>query len=429
MLNAAGGSGRSLLVTAYCRLLRKTVQLDRRFAALGGSQDCEELSRKLVRTAHSQNHPRFASSEPAVAREVAVALPPGGPPQMLARTRSAFAAARAAAAAGEPQNPAGQLAHVFACLRLCTKLSRILDTLETPQPRTAAVKYNVGQVVHHTKLDVVGVIYGYDEACRMSEEWQEQNKVPVEMRTGVPFYHVACADGSFRYGAQPNLEVVSDPSDFLTQLRSEEDRTAQQVSLCRFVDRVLFRGMAGDRLVPNGDLWRRYPDHDGRTDTEGLTVQTKSERLKAHHQGGTPAAAPEQPRRAAEAFPAQGTHTWGGMWTGLLKGVRERVAAFFGGVEEAAVPHPQRRRRVAVRRRIQQQSAQTETQVSGPDTFQLSSASAQQQQADDETARTLTRTDTSETFQLRTPPVDPRLTPGKRQARNRPHSPKYRKPL
>jgi F-box protein 21 len=89
-------------------------------------------------------------------------------------------------------------------------------------PPNHEVRYILGQVFNHARYNYRGVIVGWDSTCALPPEWQTLQGVGNLRRGGAqPFYNVAADDGSFRYVAEDNIRVTSDPPDsrsYLDQL-------------------------------------------------------------------------------------------------------------------------------------------------------------------------------------------------------------------
>lgn len=77
-------------------------------------------------------------------------------------------------------------------------------------PRNRDVKYHVGQVFRHRLRGYNAVIYGWDPYCNMEESWITQNDVDrLSKGRHQPFYNVFVDDGSSRYVAEENVDVLS----------------------------------------------------------------------------------------------------------------------------------------------------------------------------------------------------------------------------
>jgi F-box protein 21 len=80
-----------------------------------------------------------------------------------------------------------------------------------PKPRSGkGPKYRVGQFFRHKRYDYHAIITGWDTQCEAGENWERQmrvNRLPGGSKQA--FYHVLVEDGSSRYVAEENIEVVT----------------------------------------------------------------------------------------------------------------------------------------------------------------------------------------------------------------------------
>jgi len=53
----------------------------------------------------------------------------------------------------------------------------------TRSPKPTKVLYRVGQVIKHKRLNIRGVIIGWDDACKAPDEWIERNYSEEEVNT------------------------------------------------------------------------------------------------------------------------------------------------------------------------------------------------------------------------------------------------------
>lgn len=69
--------------------------------------------------------------------------------------------------------------------------------------------YKVGQVFRHRRQGYTAVIYGWDTACKQDERWITGNGVDRLSKGRMqPFYNSFVNDGSTRYVAQENVELL-----------------------------------------------------------------------------------------------------------------------------------------------------------------------------------------------------------------------------
>ncbi len=69
----------------------------------------------------------------------------------------------------------------------------------------SAVKFQVGQVVHHRRYNYRGVILAYDPYCRAPETWYNRNRTQPDRNQ--PWYNVLVDGGRETYVAEENLEL------------------------------------------------------------------------------------------------------------------------------------------------------------------------------------------------------------------------------
>ena len=76
-------------------------------------------------------------------------------------------------------------------------------------PETNQVRCRVGQIFRHGRYNYLGAITGWDTQCRASDEWMRQMNIDhlPQGRTQC-FYHVVADDGSTRYVAEENIELI-----------------------------------------------------------------------------------------------------------------------------------------------------------------------------------------------------------------------------
>ena len=72
--------------------------------------------------------------------------------------------------------------------------------------KPSSVTFKIGAVMLHKRYNYTCVLYGWDQVCSMSPQWEVQNGVGnLELKGGQPFYRVLAEDGSERYVAQEHL--------------------------------------------------------------------------------------------------------------------------------------------------------------------------------------------------------------------------------
>lgn len=63
--------------------------------------------------------------------------------------------------------------------------------------------------MRHRQFNYVCVIYGWDPLCAASEDWIQQMGVEnLPLKSQQPFYNVLVEDGSTRYAAQGNIDII-----------------------------------------------------------------------------------------------------------------------------------------------------------------------------------------------------------------------------
>lgn len=76
-------------------------------------------------------------------------------------------------------------------------------------PETDQVRYRVGQIFRHGRYNYHGAITGWDTQCRASDDWIRQMNVDhLSQGRKQCFYHVVADDGSTRYVAEENIELI-----------------------------------------------------------------------------------------------------------------------------------------------------------------------------------------------------------------------------
>lgn len=67
-----------------------------------------------------------------------------------------------------------------------------------------AFRFDVGEVVRHTRRRYRAVVLSMDPYCRASQQWYDRKE--TRPRRDQPWYHVLDEDGEERYVAEENLE-------------------------------------------------------------------------------------------------------------------------------------------------------------------------------------------------------------------------------
>ncbi|XP_076068987.1 F-box only protein 21-like isoform X2 [Oratosquilla oratoria] len=128
------------------------------------------------------------------------------------------------------------------------------DQKNAPEPITpkhrvkkrASVVFVTGLIMRHKRYSYNCVIFGWDEECKMTAEWVQRMGVQnLQFKTKQPFYNVLVSDGSQRYAAQENLEILGEPVPI----------THSDVG-------KYFKTFQGCYYVPNAELSQEYPDDE-----------------------------------------------------------------------------------------------------------------------------------------------------------------------
>ncbi|XP_028170077.1 F-box only protein 21-like [Ostrinia furnacalis] len=107
------------------------------------------------------------------------------------------------------------------------------------------VKYAVGMICYHKKLEYVGIIRDWDLRCNPKLAKRTESELNLEYSKDQPFYYLVAADQSARYVAQENLVEIIHP----TRLYHLEDAVARE-----------FSHFDGFCYVPNDEKKAEYPD-------------------------------------------------------------------------------------------------------------------------------------------------------------------------
>lgn len=71
------------------------------------------------------------------------------------------------------------------------------------------VRYKVGQIFQHRRLQYNAIIVGWDVECAASEQWISQMRVrDLPRGQHQSFYHALVEDESTRYVAEENIEII-----------------------------------------------------------------------------------------------------------------------------------------------------------------------------------------------------------------------------
>jgi hemimethylated DNA binding protein len=108
----------------------------------------------------------------------------------------------------------------FDTMRIMSEYEKVVENMVDegqfePRVRPKGLKFRVGDVIQH-KFFGKGVIYGWDETCKMGEDWCQQNKIDEILKHGrnQPFYNLLLTDESRRYCSEENVQVDEEP-DYL----------------------------------------------------------------------------------------------------------------------------------------------------------------------------------------------------------------------
>ncbi|KAL0272067.1 UNVERIFIED_CONTAM: hypothetical protein PYX00_005180 [Menopon gallinae] len=78
--------------------------------------------------------------------------------------------------------------------------------------RTKQIEFAVGMIGRHKIYDYTCVVYGWDPLCQASQDWIISNGVlDLPHKDQQPFYNVLAHDGTERYVAQENLQIIHSP--------------------------------------------------------------------------------------------------------------------------------------------------------------------------------------------------------------------------
>lgn len=143
----------------------------------------------------------------------------------------------------------GQAAHIMQMLQVydgqqARRKEAEPQVVEEKRRNNVEVEYAVGMVMHHRRYDYYCVIFGWDPTCSASEEWMLQMGIHSLTRAHAqPFYNVLVNDGSTRYAAEENLELVI------------EECWVDHHDIGRY-----FEEFCGTYYIPNKEKQQEYPD-------------------------------------------------------------------------------------------------------------------------------------------------------------------------
>eukprot|EP01064_Diplonema_japonicum_P035351 TRINITY_DN7644_c0_g1_i1.p1 TRINITY_DN7644_c0_g1~~TRINITY_DN7644_c0_g1_i1.p1 ORF type:complete len:263 (+),score=33.79 TRINITY_DN7644_c0_g1_i1:72-860(+) len=217
----------SVQLRLYARLLRSCQGLQSDFESLGGSRDMRELDRLVVRAALRKEQKVDTKRE--VLSDLKNALQTEG--GLVGYVKKSF------------RSEENDEMKAFEALRLGKDLTKLIEKCKTEVPRPQHLDLNIGTIVYHNKLDVLGVVYAFSHV-----------------------YHIACLDGCYRKALPADLEPQKSAS---TSFVDAVPPSAQ------YFIHTWFPSMTAHRLIPNPDLWLRYPDCDGATATSFSTIPLK----------------------------------------------------------------------------------------------------------------------------------------------------------
>ena len=102
----------------------------------------------------------------------------------------------------------------------CRAISKFAGTLREwmfeKQSKPRHIKFSIGLVMMHRRKNYTCVIYGWDERCLMSEEWQEENGIyNLEFQGNQPFYRVLVDNDSYDTRYVPQEDLILTRSVFI----------------------------------------------------------------------------------------------------------------------------------------------------------------------------------------------------------------------
>lgn len=92
------------------------------------------------------------------------------------------------------------------CRRVAQAEEDARQHLKVKMSKPEHVRFSIGSVMIHKRFNYTCVLYGWDERCEMSTDWQERMGIgQLEHQANQPYYKVLADDESERYVAQENL--------------------------------------------------------------------------------------------------------------------------------------------------------------------------------------------------------------------------------
>ena len=235
----------------YSRLLSRSVLLQKEFGGLDGN-DVAALDRLLLRVALRPSAHSSGSVKPATTSAATLEALNEGLQSSAGLTSYVSERFRAGNEA--------DLTQAFESLRFANELLEIFSRCSTVHQNSHA-GYELGSILYHTELNTTCVVYSHDcipDATLISSRDTTQ-----------PYCHVVSESGEFLYVPLGALETqsVQTPLQFVETLRQVGSGSG-----VAFVDGLLFVAATAGRLIPNQDLWLRFPDADGRATASGLST-------------------------------------------------------------------------------------------------------------------------------------------------------------
>eukprot|EP00754_Rhynchopus_humris_P039323 Rhum_TRINITY_DN2211_c1_g1::Rhum_TRINITY_DN2211_c1_g1_i1::g.6501::m.6501 len=148
---------------------------------------------------------------------------------------------------GREEDAVAKRSRGFQWLKLLGDVEGLFRECGGSVPRPNGAPCSVGYIVRHAPSGEQCVVYGHDAAS--------------------PRYLLISEKGEFLSAAAADVSVEKDGAlSFVEGVRARHGSTEGRL----FVDGLYFVAATADRLIPNDDLWLRYPDADGRTTSTGL---------------------------------------------------------------------------------------------------------------------------------------------------------------
>ena len=148
---------------------------------------------------------------------------------------------------GRKEDVVAKRSRGFQWLKLLGDVEGLFRECGGSVPRPNGAPCSVGYIVRHSPSGEQCVVYGHDAAT--------------------PRYLLISEKGEFLSAPAADVSVEKDGAlSFVEGVRARHGTSEGRL----FVDGLYFVAATADRLIPNDDLWLRYPDADGRTTSTGL---------------------------------------------------------------------------------------------------------------------------------------------------------------